>query len=176
MPIEGRYYVNGGIRDRPGLAGAEARSRILYHHIAARPSRPQSRDLPPLAAWRNLVTVVIAGLPRVGPYRLAQGQRAYERARQGLHEALAALLPPQRVIVWQRPSGQEGNPLQNRGYVNRLLERAVSNEPATTARDICLPDLLVLRCWGANKAPPRQHDRGLQHLNSTISFSCPALA
>jgi len=115
MPIAGRYYVDGGIRDRPGLAGAEAGNRILYHHIAARPSRPQSRDLPPLAAWRNLVTVVIAGLPRVGPYRLAQGQRAYERSRQGLHEALAALLPPQRVIVWQRPSGQEGSPLQNRG-------------------------------------------------------------
>jgi NTE family protein len=88
MRIAGRYYVDGGVRDRPGLAGAAAGSRILYHHIATRSPLRQRLVLPSLAAWRELVAVVIARLPRVGPYRLAQGQWAYERARQGLQAAL----------------------------------------------------------------------------------------
>jgi NTE family protein len=64
--IERRPYWDGGILDRPGVAGAPA-GRLLYHHLASRWGRPRRPDL---------VTLVIRGLPQPSPFRLDAGRRA----------------------------------------------------------------------------------------------------
>ncbi len=85
--IDRRAYWDGGILDRPGLAGIPAGERVLYHHIGskspwrlklARPTRP------------GMVTLVIDNLPRSGPFKLDAGRRALELARERMKRALDA--------------------------------------------------------------------------------------
>ena len=84
--IGGRAYWDGGILDRPGLAGFADDDRVLFHHIASRsPWRPR-RALPRRA---NMVTVVLDDLPRSGPFRLDAGRRALGLAREAMQRALA---------------------------------------------------------------------------------------
>jgi NTE family protein len=87
--IDGRPHVDGGVADRPGLAGMPDGERVLFHHLASRsPWRRRgspSMDIPMRA---NMTTVVIEDLPRVGPFRLEQGVRAFEAARAGMRRAL----------------------------------------------------------------------------------------
>lgn len=98
--IEGRPYLDGGILDRPGLAGLEglegregregkAAGRLLFHHIVSRsPWRTASSPAlqPPRRA--ELVTLAIDELPRSGPFKLEAGQRALVAARQAAARAL----------------------------------------------------------------------------------------
>ena len=85
--IERRAYWDGGILDRPGLAGIPSGERVLYHHIGskspwrlklARPTRP------------GMVTLVIDNLPRSGPFKLDAGRRALELSRERMKRALDA--------------------------------------------------------------------------------------
>ncbi|HEY5920847.1 MAG TPA: patatin-like phospholipase family protein [Kofleriaceae bacterium] len=85
--IARRAYWDGGILDRPGLAGIAPDARVLFHHIAS------------LSPWRTrlsvprragMVTLVIDGLPRSGPFRLDAGRRALELARAATLRALEA--------------------------------------------------------------------------------------
>lgn len=87
---EGRLFVDGGVSDRPGLAGMRA-ERVLFHHLSSR-SPWRRRASPALSVPRKpgLCTLVIDDLPRVGPYRLAAGMRAFERARAATARALDA--------------------------------------------------------------------------------------
>jgi NTE family protein len=87
--IDRRAYWDGGILDRPGLAGIPAGERVLYHHIGskspwrlklARPTRP------------GMVTLVIDNLPRSGPFKLEAGRRALELARERIKRALDATI------------------------------------------------------------------------------------
>lgn len=89
--IEGRPYLDGGILDRPGLAGLEGKAagRVLFHHIVSRsPWRTASSPAlqPPRRA--ELVTLAIDDLPRSGPFKLEAGQRALVAARQAAARAL----------------------------------------------------------------------------------------
>jgi len=80
--IDGRAYLDGGIRDRPGLDGMpHTERRVLFHHIeyGAPPGRPK-RD--------GMVTLVLRGLPRSGPFRLEEGRRAYRVAKAATKRAL----------------------------------------------------------------------------------------
>lgn len=88
--VEGRLLVDGGVADRPGLAGMPSGERVLFHHLVSRspwrrPGSP-SMDVP---VREGLVAVALPGLPRVGPFRLHEGPRAFEAARRGMREALA---------------------------------------------------------------------------------------
>ena len=74
-----RAYWDGGILDRPGLAGVPDGARILYHHIAGHGPVPHRA---------NMVTLVLDGLPRSGPFKLDAGRRAMELARQLVARAL----------------------------------------------------------------------------------------
>jgi NTE family protein len=74
-----RAYWDGGILDRPGLAGVPAGTRVLCHHIA-NGDAPPSRD--------GLVALVIEDLPRSGPFALDAGRRALDKARQRTTHAL----------------------------------------------------------------------------------------
>jgi NTE family protein len=87
--IEGRLLVDGGVSDRPGLAGAAPGERILYHHLASR-SPWRRRDDPALRVpdRPGLRAVVIDGLPRAGPFRLQRGIDAMARAAEGMRRAL----------------------------------------------------------------------------------------
>jgi NTE family protein len=85
--IDRRAYWDGGILDRPGLAGIPDGERVLYHHIGskspwrlklARPTRP------------GMVTLVMDRLPRSGPFKLDAGRRALEMARDRMKRALDA--------------------------------------------------------------------------------------
>jgi NTE family protein len=87
--IAGRPLLDGGIADRHGLLGMPPSERLLYHHLAARSPWRRSQS-PSLAVPRreNMTALVIEGLPRVGPFRLEQGARAFDAARRAAKEAL----------------------------------------------------------------------------------------
>jgi NTE family protein len=76
-----RAYWDGGILDRPGLAGIAAGTRVLCHYIA-NGDPPPRRD--------GMVTLVIDDLPRSGPFKLDAGRRALELARERTDRALDA--------------------------------------------------------------------------------------
>jgi NTE family protein len=86
--IARRPYWDGGILDRPGLAGVPA-GRTLFHHIASRSPwrRTGSRALG-VPRRDHLVTLVIDSLPRSGPFRLDAGRRAMQLARAATLRAL----------------------------------------------------------------------------------------
>ena len=77
--VAGRACWDGGVLDRPGLAGVPRGDRVLYHHLAG-------TRLP--APRPAMVTLAIAGLPRSGPFRLAAGRRALELAHDATRRAL----------------------------------------------------------------------------------------
>jgi len=92
--IEGRLYSDGGIADRPGLAGVEHGARVLHHHLTSR--SPWRRwNSPALRAPQRpgLRAIALEGLPRAGPFRLGRGREAMERAAAGAREALSRPVP-----------------------------------------------------------------------------------
>ena len=85
----GRLLVDGGVGDRPGLAGLELEPRVLFHHLASRSPwrRPGSPSLR-IPRRPGLLTLVLEELPRAGPFRLHLGARAFEQARSATRRAL----------------------------------------------------------------------------------------
>lgn len=84
--IDRRPYWDGGILDRPGIAGAPP-GRLLFHHLAAR-SPWRAPGAPRIPRRTGLVALVLEGLPRSGPFRLEAGRRALELARAATERAL----------------------------------------------------------------------------------------
>lgn len=103
--IEGRSYLDGGILDRPGLAGMPIDApRVLYHHIASRSPWRTSRwtgkeDLP---AREGMLTFLFDALPRSGPFKLEAGRRALAVAREATKRALDRRLGGTTVVVETR--------------------------------------------------------------------------
>jgi NTE family protein len=88
--IGARLYLDGGILDRPGLAGAGRGERILFHHLTSRsPWRRRSSPALRVPQRPDLQAVAIDGLPRLDPFRLERGREAMERAADGLRLALS---------------------------------------------------------------------------------------
>jgi NTE family protein len=85
----GRPLWDGGVLDRPGLAGMPAGQRVLHHHLASR-SPWRRRGSPALVPPRRegLVSLVIHGLPRSGPGRLHVGRPALLLAQAAAARAL----------------------------------------------------------------------------------------
>lgn len=86
--IDRRPHWDGGILDRPGIAGVPA-GRLLFHHIGSRSPwrRPGSPSLA-IPVRDQMMTLVIDGLPRVNPFRLEVGRDAFEAARAATERAL----------------------------------------------------------------------------------------
>jgi NTE family protein len=84
-----RLFLDGGVADRPGMAGAGAGERVRHHHLASRSPwrRPGSPALR-VPERPRMQAVAIEGLPRLGPFRLEAGPEAMERAAAGMREAL----------------------------------------------------------------------------------------
>jgi NTE family protein len=89
--IDGRPHVDGGVTDRAGLAGMPAGGRVLFHHLSSRsPWRRRGSPAISVPERGGLRAVVVEGVPRVGPFRLEVGPRAFEAARRGMQRALAS--------------------------------------------------------------------------------------
>lgn len=86
--VDGRACWDGGILDRPGLVGMPA-GRTLFHHIASRsPWRRRGSTALALPSRPALVSLVIDGLPRSGPFKLEAGRAALAAARAATARAL----------------------------------------------------------------------------------------
>jgi len=94
--IGGRAYWDGGILDRPGLAGLPEGARVLHHHIASRSPWRRTLEVP---RRPGMVTLALAGLPRSGPFQLDAGRRALVLAREATLRALDAPIPPDRCVT-----------------------------------------------------------------------------
>ena len=80
--------VDGGVADRPGLAGMQA-ERVLYHHLASRsPWRRKKGAHTRIPERTGMQSLVIDELPRVGPNKLPEGRQAYALAREATQRAL----------------------------------------------------------------------------------------
>lgn len=96
----GDLLYDGGIADRPGLAGLGRDQRVLYHHIASRSPwrRPGSSSLR-VPVRPQLVALRIGGLPRVSPFRLGRGRAALEASYRATRAALGRPLAGALVDV-----------------------------------------------------------------------------
>jgi NTE family protein len=97
----GQVLLDGGLLDRPGLAGVPADSRVLYHHLPSRvpwaPLRSVFQREPPRRA--QLVTLVLDALPRSDPFRIEAGRRALQLAHRDTQIALDRALDNDMVRV-----------------------------------------------------------------------------
>jgi len=94
----GRTLYDGGIGDRSGLAGLSAQppgERTLHHHLASRSPwrRPGSPSLA-IPIRPATISLRIAGLPRVHPFRLAAGRAALAAAHRAAARALSVPAAP----------------------------------------------------------------------------------
>lgn len=82
-------FSDGGIADRPGVAGVPEGTRTLHHHLTSRSPwrRVGSASLAPPQRV-GTVSVGVEGLTRVNPFALERGMRAYQEASDGLRRAL----------------------------------------------------------------------------------------
>ncbi len=89
--IGGRRYLDGGIADRAGIAAASDGARVVYHHLPA--SSPWRRFTPRqnrVPARPLLHLLHEPSLPRLSPFHLQRGPRAFALARAMTLAALAA--------------------------------------------------------------------------------------
>jgi NTE family protein len=79
--IDGRSYLDGGVADRAGITAASPGARVLYHHLPA--TSPWRRFTPGQNRPPGDVHLLCEpALPRLSPFHLHRGPRAYEMARQ----------------------------------------------------------------------------------------------
>jgi NTE family protein len=88
VDIGGRAMLDGGIADRPGHAGLPPGGRVLFHHLASK--SPWRREDPAIPKRADMVTITLAGLPRLGPFRLARGGEVFDRTREAARRTLDA--------------------------------------------------------------------------------------
>jgi NTE family protein len=86
--IGGRFYVDGGVADRPGLLGMPG-GRVFYHHLASRLSRGRAAERRNAIPHRpGLFSLVLEGLPRPHPFELTSGPRTIDEAYARTRDAL----------------------------------------------------------------------------------------
>jgi NTE family protein len=78
----GLTLYDGGILDRPGLAGVPQGERVFYHHLT---SRVLGYDVP---RRRGMVALELVGLPRADPFRMQNGRLAMSAASAAMRRAL----------------------------------------------------------------------------------------
>ena len=96
----GGLLVDGGLRDRPGLAGISPGRRVLCHHIPARASRASGAGSGPRIPRRyNMAALAVLDLPRPGPGALHAGPAAWSAAREATLRALDLPLRSGQVAI-----------------------------------------------------------------------------
>jgi NTE family protein len=86
----GRALYDGGILDRAGLLGVPSSERVFYHHLASKLPLPALHPLlgRTLPRRDELISLVVEGLPRLGPFRLQEGRRAIDVASAAMRAVL----------------------------------------------------------------------------------------
>ena len=88
--IDDRRLLDGGIADRAGISAASDGARVLYHHLPThspwRRFTPSQNRVP---ARPRLHLLHEPALPRLSPFHLHRGPRAFELARAMVLRALA---------------------------------------------------------------------------------------
>jgi NTE family protein len=99
--IGGRPYLDGGILDRPGIAGVpDGQVRVLYHHLTSKsPWRRKKGAVSHLPRRQGLVSFLIDGLTRCGPFKLENGAIAFEEGRKAARTALERPIDDDSVLV-----------------------------------------------------------------------------
>jgi NTE family protein len=98
--IDRRPLWDGGVADRPGLAGMPHGQRVFFHHLASRsPWRRKQSNALQVPQRPDLTALVIHDLPRLGPFELERAPVAYAAARQATRCALDAPIRDRAVHV-----------------------------------------------------------------------------
>ncbi len=102
VTLNSRRFVDGGVSDRPGVAGMRATHRVLYHHLASRsPWRRVGSASMAIPDRPGLTALVIERITRLGPFKLHLGPIAFQQAREATRRALdqPLLLGVARVVA-----------------------------------------------------------------------------
>lgn len=93
-----RPHLDGGVVDRHGIAGLPPGGRLFYHHLSSK-SPWRRADSPALRPPErpDTVSLIVDGLPRLGPFKLQNARRAYEQARAATRRALDRPIRDDRV-------------------------------------------------------------------------------
>ena len=92
----GAVLLDGGVKDRPALAGVATDERVLIHHLSSKSPWRRADDpalVPPERS--NGTTLVLDGLTRTSPFKLERGPQAFQQAYATTRQRLDA--PWQRV-------------------------------------------------------------------------------
>ena len=93
VKYQDRSYLDGGVKDRPGLLSVQPKERVFYHHILSRSPWRRKSDPALLIPQRyNMAALAIDGLVRSGPSKLDKGPIAYKQAREATQRALSQRL------------------------------------------------------------------------------------
>ncbi len=86
--VDGRLHLDGGIGDRPAFAPLKPGERTLYHHLSMR--QPWSLLGKRLQAPRRpgVIAVDLGELPKLSPFHLDDGPKAWQIARDRMLRAL----------------------------------------------------------------------------------------
>ena len=85
-----RHSLDGGIADRAGIAAASDGAVVLYHHLPTHsPWRRFTPGLNRVPARARLHLLHEPRLPRLSPFHLDRGPRAFELAREMTLRSLA---------------------------------------------------------------------------------------
>lgn len=91
VQIDRRHYLDGGIADRAGIAAASDGAVVLYHHLPTHsPWRRFTPGLNRVPARARLHLLHEPRLPRLSPFHLDRGPRAFTLAREMTLRSLAA--------------------------------------------------------------------------------------
>ena len=87
--LNGRPYLDGGLTDRPGIAGVPKDERLLYHHLSSRsPWRRRKSAALRVPQRAKLTALVLDDLPRASPFNLEAGRVALAHAYRSTQVAL----------------------------------------------------------------------------------------
>jgi len=104
--VQNRWCVDGGVADRPGLAGVAARSRVLHHHIVAQsPWRRRASAALCAPQRQGMLSLEIFGLQRVHPFALSTGLLAYLQAHRATVCALMQPIYTSNTVADLGPAG-----------------------------------------------------------------------
>jgi NTE family protein len=100
VKVEERWVIDGGVLDRPGLAGTPSGERVLYHHLSSRSRvRKHFKRFTGIPRRDQLLAVQINDLPRLGPNRLELGPSAFSHAYAAVNRALDTPMNPDESVL-----------------------------------------------------------------------------
>lgn len=99
--INSTPYWDGGIKDRPGMAGLEQNERVFYHHIPSRsPWRRKNSPALNIPEKNNMLALQIKALPRSGPNKLHLGKTIFSKTYDATKKALKESVNSRAITIF----------------------------------------------------------------------------